>query len=122
MTKLHMNPEALAELIRMSDEARNEYVGAAEAHDQANRRRDIEAIALADWVVDGFTPTPERQIQYEKARKSVEVARAVMSQKYDQYSRISDQLLQEMQKPPAVAPAEGDETKTNVQERCDFNA
>lgn len=28
----------------------------------------------------------------------------------------------ENEKPPAVAPAEGGETKTNVQERCDFNA
>lgn len=113
MSKQRMNPKALDVLIQMSDEARNEYLGAVEDQNAASRKCDMEAVAVADWVLAGIAPTPGMMAPYKRAKISAEFARNFASEKYNRYSQISDQLLQEMQKPPAVAPAEGDETKTN---------
>lgn len=102
--------QALAELARVSEQARQEYEGALKAYDASVAFHSGGAVLIADEVLAGKTPDPGWVERYGKSRNSVDLARIIMHQKYTRYSQISDQLLQEMQKPPAVAPAEGGET------------
>lgn len=110
MSNHQMNPAALAELAKVSEQARQEYEGVLRDYDAAVVFHTGGAVLIADEVLAGKAPDPNWVERYGKSRNSVDLARSIMHQKYTRYSEISDQLLQEMQKPPAVAPAEGGET------------
>lgn len=106
-----VNPQALAELAKVSEQARHEYEATLKEYDAACALSSGGAALIADQVVAGKTPDPDWVERYKKYRNSVDLLRNMMIQKYDRYSEISDQLLQEMKKPPAGATAEGNETK-----------
>ncbi|UTM47080.1 hypothetical protein [Glutamicibacter mysorens] len=105
-----VDPQALAELVKISEQARGEYQAALNAYDAANALSNSGAALIADQIVAGKTPDPDWVSRYEKYRNSTDFARSIMIQKYDEYSLISDQLLEAMQKPSAGATAEGGET------------
>ena len=113
MSNQQMNPQALAELTRRVERAGRELDEASTNRRAAINSRAGAAIAIAERARSGMAITPESITRYEESVISLGEAQQTAREKHQRYEQLAEQLYQEMEKPPAVAPAEGDETKTN---------
>lgn len=126
-----------AELGLKCDQARAVVAKARRNAIEARGVADLAARDVADRLVRDSRYDPLDLAVYAAAKARADEAQLAHNQARTEYDsafhewqesttlggailRMKDAL--ENEKPPAVAPAEGDETKTNVQERCDFNA
>lgn len=100
----------LAELIRISEEAREGCQAMAKVVEDARERCGEAGTRVADHVLAGVEVPNSLIREYKTARDIFNSTTKAVHEKYRRYSEISDQLLKELKKPSAAATAEGNET------------
>lgn len=110
MSQSQMNEQALAALTRRVERAGQEFDDASKERAAAVISHAAAAVQIAEAVRAGVTPTAGAVARYEEAIADLGDARQTARVKHQRYEQLAERLYQEMEKPPAVAPAEGDET------------